>query len=568
MRLVQLSSTLFVLGLANAQGADLLLSGIPTPIRLVVYELPDLPAEQAGLVAGNLRGAFAQAEIVDATATAEDQLREKLKRPFVLFTLLDPKAKLLPQMARRLPLRLEGGILKWNDFSGPAREHRVLFTVPNPFGEGQAAVFAAGTFALLRGGNTGNHSYEIHNSAGPVRTGTYDENLAPTGGPKQLSADDWRADLAFLAKELPARHYKAFHTLSRDDFERRMRELDTAIPKMTSLQIRAAIVQLVAAIGDGHTWAEAPRERKVPAAFREFAEGLFVVRAGRAQAEAMGARVVAIDGMPVTEVRKRLTPFVARENDHSWLDYVQHLSNATMLEAAGVIRSQAAMEVTLEKGGRTFTLRVASESASAPEPRWAPLPFDRPTYLQLRGNYWFEYLPASRTLYINYSACEQMQALSFATFAELVLEQVEKQPPETVVYDLRRNGGGNSAIWAPFFRAVRETPALRPQGRTYVVVGRNTFSSGMLNALELKQQVQAIVAGEPTTERPNHYGEVRRLQLPKSGVWVSYSTKHFRFVPGDPPALMPDLPVAWTAADYFAGRDAVLEAIARRGAGK
>jgi hypothetical protein len=274
--------------------------------------------------------------------------------------------------------------------------------------------------------------------------------------------------------------------------------------------------------------------------------------------------VVAIDGVPAVEVKKRLVPFLAKENEYSWQAYVGLMQNAAALEAAGVVRSQERATLTLEKDGKSFALALDSRPMSDPKPEWAPLPFKTPLYLDRRGNYWFEYLPESGTLYINYSACREMPSPTFAQFARQVIDQAARQPPDTVVFDLRSNGGGNSGVWEPFLRAVRDTAALRPRGRTYVVVGLGTYSSGLLNALELKQEFHAIVVGEPTTERPNHYGDVRRFFLPNSCTEIWHSTKYFSRLPGDPPSLLPDLRAPLTAAHFFAGRDPVLEAIAKR----
>jgi hypothetical protein len=548
-------------GLVNGRAEDLLFSRIPNPIPTIVYEIPGLTAAQSRQFAAGLKRAFPQAEAIDAAAADEPALQEKLKNPFVLFTLLDPQSKLLARMAQKLPLKIEDGNLKWDDFSGPAKELRVLFMAPNPYGSGFSMVFGGGSLALLNGGNSGDYSYEIANAAGTLRTGIYDEKLAPSRSAAKLTAEEWRADVAFLAKELPARHKNAYHHISRAEFERRVSELNAAIPKMTDVQIRAGIAQLVAAVGDGHTWAEFPSQRRFDAVFREFPEGLFVVRTAKDQADAMGARVISIDGTAAADIRKRLTPFIAEENEFSWQAYVTEMSNASAMEASGIIRSQESAEMTLEKNGKTFKVMLHSVPARGSRPEWAPMPVQTPLYLELRGNYWFEYLSGSKTLYINYNACTEMQSLPFKQFAEQVLEQALKQAPDKVVFDLRNNGGGNSEVWAPLLRAVKNTPALHPKGRTYVIVGPGTFSSGMLDALELKQEVHAIVAGEPTTERPNHYGEVRRLQLPNSHIGVSYATNYFPVLRDNPPSLLPELRTPLTAADFFAGRDPVMEAI-------
>ena len=66
--------------------------------------------------------------------------------------------------------------------------------------------------------------------------------------------------------------------------------------------------------------------------------------------------------------------------------------------------------------------------------------------------------------------------------------------------------------------------------------------------------------GEPTGGKPNTYGEVRTFELPNSKLVVAYSTKYFRLIKSaDPPSVIPDQLIETSSADYFAGRDPVLE---------
>jgi hypothetical protein len=45
-----------------------------------------------------------------------------------------------------------------------------------------------------------------------------------------LTKEQWRKDLQYLARELPARHENAFHTVTREQFEKAVAELNAAIP--------------------------------------------------------------------------------------------------------------------------------------------------------------------------------------------------------------------------------------------------------------------------------------------------------------------------------------------------
>jgi len=183
---------------------------------------------------------------------------------------------------------------------------------------------------------------------------------------------------------------------------------------------------------------------------------------------------------------------------------------------------------------------------------------DWPLYLQKGSqNYWFTWDAARGLLYIKYNLCSDGTP-SFASMVRDVFAIADAQTVQRFVVDLRNNPGGNSQVVQPLIDALRQRPALR--GRLYAIVNRRTISSGLLAALDL-QSAGAILAGEPTGGKPNSYGDQRSFQLPNSRLTVFHSTKYFDLVPGDPPALAPDLQVSITSAAFFARRDPVLDAI-------
>jgi hypothetical protein len=92
-------------------------------------------------------------------------------------------------------------------------------------------------------------------------------------------------------------------------------------------------------------------------------------------------------------------------------------------------------------------------------------------------------------------------------------------------------------------------------------MGRATFSSGFLAAINLRDDLAAILVGEPSGEKPNSYGEVKTLTLPNTQLEVQYSTKFFKIVKHrDPQALAPDIVMRSLLEDALAGRDPVLDA--------
>src|SRR5205807_1833226 len=102
------------------------------------------------------------------------------------------------------------------------------------------------------------------------------------------------------------------------------------------------------------------------------------------------------------------------------------------------------------------------------------------------------------------------------------------------------------------------------KGSLYILIGRPTFSSAILNAARLRNETAAILAGKPTGGKPNHFGEVKTFELPNSHMQVSYSTKHFHPFKDDPNTIVPDLLIEPTMADYVKGADPVLAAVIPR----
>jgi uncharacterized protein (TIGR03437 family) len=136
----------------------------------------------------------------------------------------------------------------------------------------------------------------------------------------------------------------------------------------------------------------------------------------------------------------------------------------------------------------------------------------------------------------------------------------DANPVERLVIDVRNNTGGNSEVINPFIASKTARAARMAGVQIVVILGRATFSSGILSAIKLREG-QVYFAGEASGGSPNSYGDVQTLVLPNSQLRVSYSTKLFN-IPGYPNGpLMPDVAVESYSADFFARHDPFLAAV-------
>ncbi|NNU34577.1 hypothetical protein HK413_11685 [Mucilaginibacter sp. S1162] len=143
-----------------------------------------------------------------------------------------------------------------------------------------------------------------------------------------------------------------------------------------------------------------------------------------------------------------------------------------------------------------------------------------------KGNYWFDYDADRKTLYFNYNECREMPDNPFAKFNDELFAFIATQHPEKIVLDLRYNDGGNSGVLDPFIEKIKAS-YLNQKGKFFVLIGKQTFSSAVMNAVDLKRNSNAIFIGEPTSGNINHYGEVRGFNLPKSKIVIAYSTVYW-----------------------------------------
>jgi hypothetical protein len=380
-----------------------------------------------------------------------------------------------------------------------------------------------------------------------------------------LSGDDWRADLAFLAENLPKQHANAFHAITREEWERRVAELAARLPALSTASAAVSLAQLVAAVGDAHTYlylSGKPFDVFLPVRFAWFADGLFVTAVDERFADALAARVLRIGNSSADGALKSVCSVFASEND-AWprAEAPSKLPQPALLAALGVVASGdsiplvvagpdgADVAVTIDGSGSGKWL-VAPDSALVQTPLWLQ---------RTNEAYWSEALAPAKAVYMAYNRCAEDPARPMEGFMAEVFAALESTGAERLVIDMRHNGGGNSYVLSRFVPDIAAHPRLAAPGSVRVLIGHETFSSGLRNALELRVGAHARLYGEPTGGKPNSYGEVRLLTLPRSGLRIQYSTEAYRQLDGDPPSLAPDVLVPLTSADYFAGVDAALD---------
>ena len=392
----------------------------------------------------------------------------------------------------------------------------------------------------------------------------------------------WREDLAVLRTEMPAHHANLFHTMSRAQFDSALAAIERRLPRVARSQVIVELQRLAALIGDGHSsvgpWRDtATVFHELPVTFYAFDDGLRIRSATIAHADLLGTKLVAIGGVPIDSALGRVRPLVSRDNEMGVVARTPMLlAMPEVLSAIGLAPDPGHVSLTLDtpKGRRDVTLMPTglfpmltgeTDRTWMPRDGWVDARDGAPTPLWLSNpgdTYWYRYLPASRTLYLQLNAILQKQDDSLAVFLARALHAADSAGAERLVLDLRLNGGGNGQWNRDILRSLIRSRYDAP-GRLYVITGRRTFSAAQMLISALEDWADPIFVGEPSSSRGTHYGDSYRIMLPNSHVTFRVSSLYWQL--SDPRDDRPWIPMAISApltfADYVAGRDPALEAL-------
>ena len=382
-----------------------------------------------------------------------------------------------------------------------------------------------------------------------------------------------RADIDALLVARDTVHPDGWHGLPRADWVAAADAVKAKAPTLTDDQALVELVRLAAMPSwngrDGHSgifpFVPGGGTHSYPVRWWRFSDGLVITTARAPYESLVGSRVEAINGRPIADVLALVEPLAPRDNPSNLLAYSTiYLRTSELLAGLGVI--DAAGPATFTMIGRDGTRRdVTIEPISAEgdlawnsgQPHMLP-PTDA-LWLRKQGTVlWWEYLADSRTLYVQYNAVQG----GTIRIVDEILARAKQDDVARVVLDLRHNGGGDNTTLGPIDLAFRD-PAINRPGRLFVLIGRLTFSAAANFATDLEHETAATFAGEAMGGSPNLYGDARKIDLPGSPHDLYMATRFWERSTADDRRITiePDIAAPLSSADYFAGRDPVLQAI-------
>ena len=400
--------------------------------------------------------------------------------------------------------------------------------------------------------------------------------------PSALSAEAWREDLRFLVTTMKETHPRLFWRVDRDTLEAAVSELDRRIPSMSDDEILVGLLRIASMPHDGHTfvmpWGGTLATGTVfPVRFYRFSDGLFVTAAPKEHPELAGAKVERIGGVLADEAFDRVSDLAGNENASMRLERGPYaLITPILAHGAGLTSTRESMELTVvTRQGSRKTVRVEAipepnhgawlrDGSLAPEgfATEAPPVASRPRSWSRPEYYWFETLPGTKTVYVQFNEVAHRKDEPFDRFCERLWAYVDSTQADRLVLDVRNNGGGNNRILKPLYHGIIKRDRINRRGGFVTIIGRRTYSAAMNCVAFLEEQTNVLFAGEPTSAAPCQAGDAAKFTLPKSGTPFQVSKYLWlNTVPWDErPWIRPHVAAPLSSKDWMEGRDPALEA--------
>ena len=417
----------------------------------------------------------------------------------------------------------------------------------------------------------------------------YDENFKPLwddpefraliapAAPRNIDrAAGWRGDLAHLVAEihrlspehrgrpLPATTQALVDRLNRD------------IPSLSDVQIYARLAEVVGSLKMNHTqfWGAPPPGTPGPKALvattflplelYEFRDGIYVVGATPEHRSLIGSRVESIGNTAIDEVMRGIERTMSYRSsaELAWTAPDQ-ITTVPLLQGLGYTPEGRPVSLGLRKAGRKFTVSLDPVAEQVGHKLPAPPAVAAPMFLQdIENPHWFRKLPDGRTVYAQFNQVADAESETLADFGRKLRATLTDPAIDSVIVDVRHNNGGNTFLYTELARTLVAFSA-RPNAQLYVLIGRNVYSAAGNFVTDLERFANPVFVGEPTGDMGNQEGDEGKVILPYSGLSATIAAVKWQL--SDPwdnrGTIVPQVPVELTAADYFAGRDPVLDTV-------
>ena len=401
----------------------------------------------------------------------------------------------------------------------------------------------------------------------------------PLAGAVDSTAQARQEDLDYLVQTLTENHPDFYANTTGQEVADKVSEIEAGLGEMSDFDFAVGLSELAALAGDSHTMISVGsvlQDYHMLIMAPDWYEGHWVLAGAEKQyQDYIGQEIVSVGGHTMDELMQAIEPMLSYDNavrlrrQFGSMVYVtevlQHYGMITGGEESlpVVVRAADGAETTLdmkvyaaqEYAALSPDAYINASQLRTSVPATEP---DREVYYKLLDL-------GDGTLYMQYNSCREDPEHPMDEFAAGLQAKLDSGAYEKFIIDLRNNGGGSDGVLYPVTYLAQQF--VTDGHAAYVLAGEGTFSSALINTVQLKD-AGATFVGTPTGGSVDHFGAVTAFTLPNTGIRGQYSNKFIDlgsyYAAAQPygiESFRPDIEVEQTFADYLNGVDTAVQYI-------
>lgn len=372
----------------------------------------------------------------------------------------------------------------------------------------------------------------------------------------KILKNDENSDIAILndiKNYIEHNHPAPYINIPKEEFEKHIENLKKKWNKKTLDEKYFSLRQLIALIKDSHTTIHRnmKEDKFLPFFILPYGKHSIIVQAESEYKELAGKELIAINGFKVNAILEKLFPIISYDKE-GWARLQAHYECRIFSNLKYINVAKKDKKITIKykdiPSGKIKTMKVD----------FLPFaPLNNPVFATLSATLFQKgYYSANLLedmLFIQYNICFDHPDMPMKNFAQRIKEV---SGIKKIIVDLRHNSGGNSNVISPLFSVLKDLKE-KENIKLFVLIGNNTFSSGVMAAADLKK-IGAMLIGEDVGWN-GMFGEVKEIQL-NTEYTLFCSIKTFLRIQ-ELTTLHPDIVIVQDLKDLSNGLDTCIEYI-------
>ncbi len=250
----------------------------------------------------------------------------------------------------------------------------------------------------------------------------------------------------------------------------------------------------------------------LPFIFKCFGEDIHIVIAAKQYEKYLGAKVLEVGGVPIEEVIERLSKYIPYENPCSVKYYLESTISYDNLNRVGLVEKNRKIKIKLQKDDGTIE-SFSCNPVYISETKFSYLfPQKENPVLTVQDrnvDYGVKVSKEKGTVYAHFNRVWCNTEYRPINFFEDLMEELDSDSYNTIVFDLRLNGGGSPEIVTLLSHLLYDNKETFEKYNLAIITTGRTYSAAcwFLNEF-LRIFPKAVVFGEETGQAIFNYTDV------------------------------------------------------------